>query len=91
MFCRDLGEHLAIEEDVLFLECSDKFAIGEVLCAEGGVQSYIPEATEIVLLIPAVRERILSGMSERFFCLTLFFRAAEAEALHLAKDIAAAF
>ncbi len=86
----DLGEDLAVELDVLLLECADEFAVACTLFVERCVDADIPESAEIALLVAAAFEGIRAGMHDCVDRCRFLVSAVQAIALGLQKCILSA-
>jgi len=62
-----LGQELAIDIHVGFLEPADEHAVGKTMLARRGIDAGDPQLTEIALLPPAVLVGVLKPTEDRFF------------------------
>ncbi len=58
-------ENLAVKGDVFLFERVNERAVGETERAHGGIDADIPERAKVVLLVLAMRERVLAGVEIR--------------------------
>ena len=84
----NLGENLAVEGDIVFLQHGNKFGVRETVLFQYGGRTHVPQSSEITFLIAAMSESVFAGVEQGFIGLTLFLGSAEAVALGLAQKIA---
>ena len=84
----DGGEHLAVESDAFRLQQIDEAAVLKAVGHKCCVDADGPQATEVILLVLAVREGIKLCVIDRLTSGALLLAAGEAIALYLVEDIA---
>jgi hypothetical protein len=84
------GEDLAVSDDPSLLQRSDELAVREAFLLESGVDLYVPDASDVALLVSSVRERVCASMKEAFHSLSLLVVAAKAPSLRVAEDVLSA-
>jgi len=87
----DFGENFSINGDIFFLQKRNELRVRETILFKKSGEAYVPEATEVTLLIFPVGEGVGASMEDGFVCLSFFGRAAVSVTLHLAENIFSGF
>ena len=87
----NFSENFSIKGDVFFLQKGNELRVREAILFKKSGETYVPEATEVTLLIFPVGEGVGASMEDGFVCLSFFGRAAVSVTLHLAENIFSGF
>lgn len=91
MLLGEVGENLAVEGDLRFLEGINKLGVRSPKFFEGSAHAYVPEAAKVSFLVSSMGERVSTGMKDSFVCLALLSSAAMSIAFNFAEDISSGF
>ncbi len=86
----ELGEDLAIETYVCDLESIDELGVGRAFCANSCVDTDLPDAASLTLLVAAVCKCIGTSVGDGVFGHAFLGGAAETVPLHLGENVLAA-